>query len=163
MGVDSDISSTATLTVIGGDDDITGADGLDVAVGDVGLFGFDFGDSEIDLTNFKLGQVNGSTVSAGDDDIVGLGGNDILVGDLFVGVINKGGIIIDGGNGLPRLAALPLSLVVTTSSMVAYGNDFLAGDFVLVDDCHGGFDPLNPNNWIFVNPYDTLQDNPACA
>lgn len=155
-GDGSDIVADDFLTVIGGDDNITGADGLDVIVGDVGLFGFELGDSEIDLTNFKLGQVNGPTVTAGDDNIVGLGGNDILVGDLFVGVINNNGIDIDGGNGF-QLGGTTTFIGGDDSISGGDGNDFLAGDFVLVDQLSAPFNPLNPNDWTFVNPYATLQ------
>lgn len=157
-GVGNDIFLTETLTVIGGDDTMTGADGLDVIVGDVGLFGFEFNDSEINLTNFKLGQVNGSTVSAGDDSITGEGGNDILVGDLFVGVINNNGIIIDGGKGFQLGKDGTTSFIGGDDSISGGdGNDFLAGDFVLVDQLSAPFDPLDPNDWTFVNPYATLQ------
>lgn len=54
-GVGNDIFLIEILIVIGGDDIMIGVDGLDVIVGDVGLFGFEFNDSEINLINFKLG------------------------------------------------------------------------------------------------------------
>jgi Ca2+-binding RTX toxin-like protein len=169
-GGNSLIFATTSLTVVGGDDSITGADGLDVIVGDVGLFGFEPFDSEVLLTNFKLGQVidDGETITAdaGSDVITGLGGNDILVGDLFVGVINNDGITIDGNsNGSFKLND-PLDPQFITSFIGGddsifggQGNDFIAGDFVLVDNVAGN--PLDPDTWVFVNPYATLQNDPT--
>ncbi|QHU99875.1 beta strand repeat-containing protein [Synechocystis sp. CACIAM 05] len=163
-GSGSEIFAESFLTVVGGDDTMTGADGLDVIVGDVGLFGFEFNDSQIDLSNFGLGQVidDGETITAdaGSDIIIGLGGNDILVGDLFVGIFNENGITIDGGKGF-ALGGTTTLIGGDDSIFGGTGNDFLAGDFVLVDDLNGGFDPLNPNDWSFVNPYNKLQNNPT--